>query len=397
MKKIYACVLTASVYILQTAFTPYLPATALKDTPIQKEARQLLKQQALKEAAWALQQQPVTVTASSSPRSAGGKHDFFSEADYFWPDPKNPGGPYIEKDGLTNPDNFVEHRKAMIRLSKIIGALAAAYKLTGDEKYVKQAVLHLKAWFIDPATRMNPNLLYAQAVKGKHTGRNYGIIDTIHFMEVAQGALVMQGAAAFDKQTADGIKKWFGEYNTWLNTSKPGLQEKMIKNNHSTCWAMQVASFAKLCNDQPLLDSMRVRYKTVLLPRQMATDGSFPLEMARTKPYGYAIFNLDAMTMLCQILSTPQDNLWQYETADGKSIRKGIAYLYPYIADKSKWPLKPDVMYWNNWPVAQPFLLFGANAYQEKSWFATWKSLDHQPQVEEVIRNLPIRHPLIWM
>lgn len=397
MKKIYACVLTASVYILSTAFTPFLQASLSKNTPIQKEAAQLLQQQVLKEAAWALQQPPVTVTASSSPRSAGGKHDFFSEADYFWPDPQNPGGPYIEKDGLTNPDNFVEHRKAMIRFSKIIGALAAAYKLTGDEKYVKHAVLHLRAWFIDPETRMNPNLLYAQAVKGRHTGRNYGIIDTIHFMEVAQGVLVMEGAAAFGQQTAAGVKEWFREYNNWLNTSKPGLQEKAIKNNHSTCWAMQVASFAKLCNDQAMMDSMRVRYKTVLLPRQMATDGSFPLEMARTKPYGYAIFNLDAMVMLCQILSTRHDNLWEYETPDGKSIRKGIAYLYPYIADKSKWPLKPDVMYWENWPVAQPFLLFGANAYHEKSWFNTWKSLDHQPQVEEVIRNLPIRHPLIWM
>jgi hypothetical protein len=129
----------------------------------------------------------------------------------------------------------------------------------------------------------------------------------------------------------------------------------------------------------------------------MAVDGSFPLEMARTKPYGYSIFNLDAMTMLCQILSTPQDNLWNFETADGKSIKKGISYLYPYIADKNKWTLAPDVMYWNNWPVAQPFLIFGANAYNQNSWFNTWKKLDHKPQVEEVIRNLPVRNPLIWL
>jgi hypothetical protein len=140
-----------------------------------------------------------------------------------------------------------------------------------------------------------------------------------------------------------------------------------------------------------------MRYKTVLLPNQMAVDGSFPLELSRTKPYGYSIFNLDAMATLCQILSTPQDNLWSFETTDGKSIRKGIDYLYPFIADKSKWPLKPDVMYYDNWPVAQPFLLFGADAFDEEDWFATWKNLDHNPQVEEVIRNLPIRHPLLWM
>ena len=129
----------------------------------------------------------------------------------------------------------------------------------------------------------------------------------------------------------------------------------------------------------------------------MGLDGSFPLELSRTKPYGYSIFNLDAMVTLCQILSTPSQDLWSYQTADGKSIKKGIAYLYPYIADKSSWPLKADVMYWDNWPVAQPFLLFGAAAYQNQDWYSVWAKLDHDPRVEEVIRNLPIRHPLIWM
>ncbi|MGM9475531.1 alginate lyase family protein [Pedobacter sp. GSP4] len=368
-----------------------------KGTDLKKQAEVLLKKQVLAEAASAMQQKPVTVTASSSPRSAGGKHDFFSEADYFWPDPQNPDGPYINRDGLTNPDNFLAHRKAMVRFSKIIGALASAYKITGDEKYVKEAVKHFQAWFINAETLMNPNLLFAQAVKGKFTGRNYGIIDTIHLMEVAQGAFVMQKAKAFDPKTAKGVKKWFADYTLWLNTSKPGIQEKTVKNNHATCWAMQVASFAKLCGDENMLDSLRTSYKNILLPNQMGNDGSFPLETVRTKPYGYSIFNLDAMTMLCQILSIPKDNLWDFETADGKSIKKAINYLYPFIADKTKWTLQPDVMYWENWPVAQPFLLFGAVKYNKGDWFATWAKLDHNPQVEEVIRNLPIRNPLIWL
>jgi len=392
MKKLFAVLLIAVSTLSQFAFTP---KQANPDkSPTEKVAEQTLRKQIMNEAAWAMLQQPVTVTASSSPRSAGGKHDFFSEADYFWPDPKNPEGPYINRDGMTNPDNFVEHRKAMIRFSKIIGALASAYKLTGDVKYVNQAVIHLKAWFMDPETMMNPSLWFAQAVKGQFTGRNYGIIDTIHLMEVAQGIIVME--KAIDPTTKSGVKKWFADYTNWLMTSKPGMQERDVKNNHATCWAMQVASLAKLCQNNTVLDSIRIRYKTILLPRQMGTDGSFPLELERTKPYGYSIFNLDAMTMLCQILSTPQDNLWNFETPDGKSIKKGIAYLYPFVADKSKWTLKPDVMYWDNWPVAQPFLLFGANAYHENAWLKTWQKLDHNPQVEEVIRNLPIRHPLIW-
>ena len=395
MKKIISIAFIAILYIGISGFT--VTDNSPERIDVKKEATAVLRKQILEEAAWAMQQKPITVTAASSPRSAGGKHDFFSEADYFWPDPKNPDGPYINRDGLTNPDNFLEHRKAMVRLSKIIGSLASAYKITGDEKYVKQALVHFKAWFINSETLMNPNLLFAQAVKGKFTGRNYGIIDTIHLMEVAQGALIMENAKAFDKETLNGVKKWFADYVLWLNTSKPGIQEKTVKNNHATCWAMQVASFAKFCGDKNMLDSVKNNFKNNLLPNQMALNGSFPLEMARTKPYGYSIFNLDAMTMLCQILSTPEDNLWNFETPDGKSIKKGISYLYPFIADKGKWTLAPDVMYWENWPVAQPFLIFGANAYGQPDWFNTWKKLDHKPQVEEVIRNLPVRNPLIWL
>ena len=153
-----------------------VPAFSQQDAlGIAKQATAVLKSQILEEAKWALTQQPITVTASSSPRSAGGLHDFFSEADYFWPNPASPDGPYINRDGETNPNNFVAHRKAMIRFSTIIGALASAYQLTGEEKYVKHAMLHLKAWFVDKETLMNPNLSFAQAVKGSSTGRSWGI------------------------------------------------------------------------------------------------------------------------------------------------------------------------------------------------------------------------------
>src|SRR5689334_18355797 len=149
--------------------------------------------------------EPVTVTAANSPRSAGGKHDFFSDGDYWWPDPANPDGPYIQRDGMSNPDNFVEHRRAMIRLSLIVPALAAAYKLTHDRKYSDAAARHLRAWFIDDATKMSPHLLYAQAIKGRFTGRGTGIIDTLHLVEVARATWQL------DLKPADlaGVKQWF--------------------------------------------------------------------------------------------------------------------------------------------------------------------------------------------
>ncbi len=358
---------------------------------------QTLKQHILTEAAWAMQQQPVTVTAQRSPRSAGGKHDFFSEGDYWWPDSTNLNGPYIQRDGLTNPDNFVAHRQAMIRFSRIVGALASAWKLTGDDRYVRQAFRHLNAWFVDTTTRMNPSLTYAQAIKGRFTGRGIGIIDTIHLMEAAQCVLVMEKAKPADPRQVAAIRKWFAEYLVWLTTHPYGKDEMEAKNNHGTCWVMQVASFAKLTGDETLMAFCRNRYKTVLLPNQMAADGSFPLELRRTKPYGYSLFNLDAMTMICQILSIPADDLWHHQTADGRSIRKGISYLYPFVADKAAWPLKPDVMYWNDWPVAHPFLVFGAVQFQEPAWLKTWQSLEHDPKVEEVLRNLPVRNPVIWL
>ena len=125
-----------------------------------------------------LTEAPITVTAATCERSAGGKHDFYSEGDYWWPNPEDPDGPYIRRDGETNPENFIDHRLAMIRLSDIIGTLTSAYLLTEDETYAAHAVTHLKAWFVNAETRMNPNLLYGQAIKGRHTGRSIGIIDT---------------------------------------------------------------------------------------------------------------------------------------------------------------------------------------------------------------------------
>jgi Alginate lyase len=389
-KSIYCLAILAGLFFMCSASKSIALPLSIK-----KQAEEILKKQIMEEAEWALKQEPITVTASTSNRSAGEKNDFYSEGDYWWPNPQNPDCPYIQKDGLTNPDNFVAHRFAMIRFSQIIGSLASAYKITKNKKYVKHAVLHLKAWFLNPETRMNPNLQFAQAIKGLFTGRGIGIIDTVHLMDVVQGILVMQ--SKINEADLVAIKNWFVDYLTWLMSHPNGKAEMAAKNNHGTCFTMQVASFAKLTNNQQLLDFCVNRYKTVLLPAQMATNGSFPLEMARTKPYGYSLFNLDAMTTLCQILSTPQDNLWAYETADGKSIKKGISFIYPFIADKSKWELKPDVMYWENWPVAQPALLFGANAYQENDWFLTWKKLDHQPKVAEVIRNLPVKYPLIWI
>ena len=332
-----------------------------------------------------------------NPRSAGGPHDWSSEGDYWWPDPKNPAGPYIQRDGLTNPDNFVAHRQLMLIFVRAFDALAAAYRVTGDERYAAAAVKQLHAWYVDPATRMNPNLNYSQSIKGRNTGRSYGVIDSLHFAEVALGVEALRGSAALTASEEAAVTGWFRDYLVWLQTSPNGSTESKALNNHGTCWVLQAACFAHLTGNQAVLALCRQRLTTDLLPHQMAADGSFPQELRRTKPYGYSIFNLDVMTALAVVLSTPGDDLMNFTLPDGRSLVKGVAWLAPYLADKGKWPKPPDVMYWNDWPAREACLLFGAEAAGREDWQATWKTLDPDQSVEEIRRNFPIRQPVLWV
>ena len=351
----------------------------------------------LKAANQYLKEAPITITASTSTRCAGGVHDFFSEGDYWWPDPQNPSGPYIQRDGMTNPDNFVEHRRYLMRLSVQFPALVAAWKLTRDERYARQAVKHLRSWFIDESTRMNPNLQYAQAIHGRFTGRGIGIIDTIHLVEVARAIEILKDSRSLSMTDLGGVILWFTDYLKWMTTSKNGIEERDAKNNHGTCWVMQVAAFAELVGDQELRTYCRNRFKTVIVPNQIAPDGSFPEELRRTKPYGYSLFNLDAMATTCELLSSGNDNLWTFTTSDGRSFSKAIAYMYPFIKDKKSWPLKPDVMYDAEWPMRHNSLLFAGLALKRPEYVELWKRLPADSKVDEVIRNFFIRQPVLWV
>lgn len=388
---------TALRIVLGVAVTLAAMSVELRGQPAVADIRSLERGRILPVADSFLRQQPVTITAFRSPRSAGGPHDFFSEADYWWPDPKDPGGPYIQRDGMTNPDNFVEHRRAMIRFATQVATLTSAYRLTADERYAAHALRHLRAWFVDEATRMTPHLLYAQAIHGRVTGRGTGIIDTIHLVEVARAAGLLGASRSAVPAETTAVTRWFADYLTWLTTHEYGIAERDAKNNHATCWVMQVAAFAKLTGDARLLDFCRDRYKRMLVPDQMAVDGSFPLELKRTKPYGYSLFNLDALATICQILSTPADNLWEWALPDGRGVGKAMQFLYPYMRDKSTWPFARDVMYFNEWPVRHPSLLFAGLGLRESRYLELWTTLNASPTTEEVIRNLPIRHPVLWI
>lgn len=338
---------------------------------------------------------PATITSFPSDRTPGGLHDFFSEADYFWPNPANPNGPYINRDGQSNPNNFNDHRKAMIALSLQVPALTAAWLLTRERRYADHAAAHLRAWFITPETRMNTNLEYSQGVHGVTTGRNFGIIDTLHLVEVARAASHI-APAVMSSADQQALHTWFRDYLRWLKTSEKGIAEKKTLNNHAVCWALQAAEFARLIDDQQTRQEVAEQYKTVFMLDQLGTDGSFPKELARTKPYSYSIFNFDVAAMLCQSLRDSSENLYEFKLADGRGICKAAEFLYPYLKDKSSWPYKKDVEHFDSLPVRSPGLLFAGIECNQSQYLALWKTLNPDPSDAEIIRNYPVRQPLLW-
>lgn len=356
------------------------------------------RERILKAADAAMKLEPVTITTFRAKLSEGGPNDFYSNGDYWWPNPNTTNGlPYIQRDGQTNPGNFIAHRQVVRQLSDAVAALGAACKITGDDRYAKKSAKLLKIFFLDEKTRMNPSLQFAQAIPGVSPGRGTGIIDTLHIIEIPKAIEVMETSPAFPPEVLSGLKKWFAGYVAWMRTSKNGNDEATAGNNHAVAYWLQVAVFAQFTGDEKNLTECRRRFREVFVPKQMANDGSFPAELKRTKPYGYSIFQLDNLVTLCQVLSTPENDLWNFTLTDGRNIHKAVEFMFPYLADKSTWPRKPDVMAWDGWPVRQPNLLFAGLAFNEQKYLDLWKKLPADPTNEEVRRNIAITQPVLWL
>jgi hypothetical protein len=355
----------------------------------------------LRLAADALKLTPPAITDHRATNSQGGPHDFYSNGDYYWPNPATTNGlPYVGRDGNSNPGNFDAHRIAMRNMKDAVAALAAAYAITGDDQYPPKAAELIKVFFLDDATKMNPNLDYAQAVLGKSPGNPFGVIDTLHLAELPVAVRFLEKSSAFDPAVDKGLRHWFNNYITWMTTATNGVKEMNAANNHSIAYFVQLASFARFTGCHNMLELSRSRFKQMLLAGQMAADGSFPRELHRTKPYGYSIFQADNVAILCVLLSTPKDDFWTFKSPEGRTPRQSVDFMYPYLADKEKWLAdgRPkDVMHWDNWPVRQPCLLFAYAEFGDSRYFDLWKKLDPDPTDLEIRRNMAVTQPLLWI
>jgi Alginate lyase len=382
----------------QTALPQKLTGASLSDTKISLKLNEMEREYIIDRANFALSLKPISITNFVSQLSQGGVNDFYSNGDYWWPDPKKENGmPYVLRDGQSNPNNFNHHRIQMRDLSQAIGDLASGSELTGEAKYAIKASQLLSVFFVDAKTRMNPSLQFAQAIPGITPGRGVGVIDSLHLIDIPKSVQALRKNPAFPHSTDVALQDWFKSYLNWMLTSKNGIEESRAKNNHSVAFWLQVAVFAEFLSDQTRLDLAKDQFKNKFMIEQLAFDGSFPQELARTKPYGYSIFQLDNMAALCQVLSTPEDNLWTYETKEGKSMLKALHFLTPYIKDKANWPYAKDIQAFEGWPVRQPFLLFSALEFQNPEWLQLWHQLPMKIENEEVRRNVAVLQPWLWI
>lgn len=284
----------------------------------------------------ALHKGPWSVTFHPSPAASGNPHDFYTEGLYWWPDPNNPEGPYIRRDGERNPDQFTAHRTAFTGLKDALVDLCSAGYYLEEKKYLEKAVYFMKVFFIDPETRMNPHLEYGQAIKGICEGRGIGIIDLLPLVGMVHALGFIEEYPEW-KNELDGMKQWVREMLIWLTTSPKGLEEKHNGNNHTTWWCAQVAAYAAFVGEGTLLEEMFTLFQETILPEQMAPDGSFPEETARTLSFHYSLYNLDACAVICQIANGKGRDLWHFTTPDGRGMERAIRFMVPYLDDPSAW------------------------------------------------------------
>ncbi len=285
---------------------------------------------------------PFSVTfARPAGGTPAGRHDYFSEGPYWWPNPMNPDGPYIRRDGVVNPDRFTRNHDDLGRLGECVLTLALAAFLLKDEAAARRAWHLARVWFVDPETRMNSNLEFGQAIRGRTTGRGIGLIDTRGFIWVVQGLALLRESHP-DERVDAAVVDWFREFTQWMRWSTKGRDELYNGNNHSTWWVAQVAAYGLYADIPAAVEQCWALFRDYLVPHQFRADGSQPLEEARTRSLSYSAMNLDGFALICRMAKRAGVDLWNYRTPEGAGMTRTLEYLTPFLADPSIWT-KPQI------------------------------------------------------
>lgn len=282
---------------------------------------------------------PFSVLQSKMVPPSGDRHDYMSMGIYWWPNPATSNGlPYVRHDGRVNPQAAaIPDHANLFKLEDAVQTLGIAYYLTGDEAYAARSVLLLKTWFLNPSTRMNPNLNDAQGVPGRISGRGEGVLDARYIPNLLDGITLIEGSAALTSADKKGLHQWFEEYFRWLQMSKNGRDEARARNNHGSWYDEQLAGIALFLGHNGLVHRLALSAET-RIAHQIQPDGKQPLELARTKSFSYSAFNLDALARLALETKSVGIDLWGFQAKNGASLRVALDYLLPYAAGKRKWP-----------------------------------------------------------
>ena len=313
--------------------------------------------QIVKDADKLLKKTIASVMDKEKPAPSGDMHDYISCAPYYWPDPANPTGPYIRRDGESNKAALTPDKKNMGSLIYGVVQLSLAYKLTSDERYAAKAVDNLRIWFLNPATRMNPNLNFGQTIYGRlgGKGRGAGMIETYRFVELLDGVELLKKSPSFTENDLTDLKKWFDDYLQWMMSSEVGNQEYNAKNNHGTSFDIQAIRYALFVGKEDIARKYLNDFPARRLFAQIEPDGKQPAELVRTKALHYSVFNLIHMLDICSIAKTMNVDLYSLKSEDGRCIAGALEYLAQFAGKpKSSFPYKQI----SDWDGAQKNLLF---------------------------------------
>jgi hypothetical protein len=284
-------------------------------------------------------QGPYSVLDKSRTPPSGSKHDYLSQAPYWWPDPAKPNGlPYIRKDGQRNPEiNGITDHSEMDRVNTDSQTLALAWYLTGKEEYAARAALLVRTWFLDPKTRMNPNQNFGQYIPGINDGRGTGIIETRGLTSAVDAAGLLAGSKSWTAADQKGLEQWFADFAQWLRESSNGKDEAKAANNHGTFYDLQVADFLLFSRQDALGKQVLTESRDKRIAAQIEPDGRQPLETDRTRGISYSVMNLNGLELLATLGERVGVDFWGYQTADGRSIRKALDWVLPYSTGEKKW------------------------------------------------------------